>query len=71
MGKIITILIILAIAVALFIVTPLVIIWAVNTLFALGIEYTISTWAATVVLCAVFGSGKGLYYMKNKKHFGG
>jgi hypothetical protein len=36
---------------------PLVTIWSLNTLFALGIEYTFWTWLATVWLSFVtFGS---------------
>lgn len=33
--------------------SPLLLIWAVNTLFALAIPYTLATWAATWVLLAV------------------
>jgi len=34
---------------------PFAIIWAVNTLFGLGIAYTFWTWLATVILSAAFG----------------
>lgn len=34
---------------------PLVIIWAVNTLFAFGIAYTFWTWLAVLVLTMSFG----------------
>jgi hypothetical protein len=34
---------------------PLAVIWAVNTLFSLGIAYTFWTWLAVVVLTATFG----------------
>jgi 1-acyl-sn-glycerol-3-phosphate acyltransferase len=34
---------------------PLVVIWAVNTLFALGIAYTFWTWLAVLVLTMTFG----------------
>lgn len=34
---------------------PLVIIWAVNTLFAFGIAYTFWTWLAVLVLTISFG----------------
>jgi hypothetical protein len=36
------------------IVTPLAVIWSVNTLFGTGIAYTMWTWLATVVLIFVF-----------------
>lgn len=41
--------------IALIIFHPFVIIWAVNTLFALGIEYTFWTWLATLILTSSFG----------------
>ena len=44
--------------VVLVIILPLVTIWAVNTLFGLGIEYTIWTWLASTWLSAVFGGGQ-------------
>lgn len=34
---------------------PLVVIWALNTLFALGIAYTFWTWLAVLVLTLTFG----------------
>ena len=34
---------------------PLAAIWALNTLFALGIEYSFWNWLAMVVLVAFFG----------------
>jgi len=34
---------------------PLVTIWALNTLFGLGIAYTFWTWAAAVWLQGIFG----------------
>ena len=40
---------------ALAILWPLVIIWAVNTLFAFGIAYTFWTWLAVLVLTMSFG----------------
>lgn len=36
---------------------PLAWIWALNTLFALGIEYTFWTWLAAWVLGLLLGSG--------------
>ena len=36
-------------------VWPLLVIWALNTLFALGIGYTFVNWLAVVVLFAFFG----------------
>jgi len=46
---------IIIIAVLLIIFMPFAIIWAVNTLFGLGIAYTFWTWLATVVLTGTFG----------------
>lgn len=37
-------------AAALVIIGPLAAIWAVNTLFNLGIPYTIATWTAALIL---------------------
>lgn len=37
---------------------PFAIIWSVNTLFGLGLPYTIQTWAAAIVVNAVL-SGYG------------
>ena len=37
---------------------PLAVIWAVNTLFALGIAYTFWTWLATLILMLTVFSSK-------------
>ena len=34
---------------------PLILIWSVNTLFATGIEYTVWTWLAALVLGSLIG----------------
>ena len=47
-----TLLILLLIVVIIF--GPLLTIWALNTLFALAIPYTLSTWFATAVLGSFF-----------------
>jgi hypothetical protein len=39
----------------LIIFAPLAIIWALNTLFALGLAYTFWNWLAVVVLTSAFG----------------
>jgi hypothetical protein len=44
--------------VAVIVLAPLALIWAVNTLFATGIGYTISTWAAALILGGVVGGSK-------------
>ena len=44
-----------AIAFALIIFAPLAVIWALNTLFGLGIAYTFTNWVAMVILTATFG----------------
>lgn len=47
----------IALAVALILVGPILVIWALNTLFpALAIQYGIAEWAAVVVLSGVFKS---------------
>lgn len=40
---------------------PFVIIWALNTVFSLGIAYTFSTWLAMLVLTATFGKANVSY----------
>ena len=42
--------------VALIAIGPLITIWALNTLFGLGIAYSFFTWAATVWLTAVLSA---------------
>ena len=46
------------IIVAIVILVPLITIWSLNTLFGLGIEYTIWTWLGSVWISAVFGGGQ-------------
>jgi len=46
---------IILLIILLIIFMPFAIIWAVNTLFGLGIAYTFWTWLATVVLTGTFG----------------
>ena len=41
--------------IALVIFAPFLLIWSLNTLFALGIEYTVWTWLAALVLTGTFG----------------
>jgi len=40
----------LVLILALIVIGPLLTIWALNTLFATGIEYTLTNWAAVVIL---------------------
>lgn len=47
----------LILVIALIIGVPLLNIWAVNTLFALSIPYTLKTWFASAVLASVFSRG--------------
>lgn len=49
----------LALALAIFAVGGVAIIWSLNTLFGLGIAYTFKTWMAAVVLGGVFYTSKG------------
>ena len=41
--------------IAIIVFAPFIIIWALNTLFALGIEYTFWTWLAMLVVTGAFG----------------
>jgi hypothetical protein len=45
--------IIAAVIIAALVVTPLTGIWALNTLFGLGIAFTFKTWVAATVLIAI------------------
>jgi hypothetical protein len=47
--------------IALVIFWPFVIIWALNTVFSLGIAYTFSTWLAMLVITATFGKANISY----------
>lgn len=49
----------------LLIVWPLVTIWGLNTLFALGIPYTFWTWLAGFVLIMTFGNASLSVSFKN------
>lgn len=58
MGKLLSDLGLVGLVIALLILGilwPLVVIWAVNTLFAFGIAYTFWTWLAVLVLTLTFG----------------
>lgn len=44
-----------ALVIVIVIFTPLAVIWALNTLFNLGIAYNFLTWLAALVLVAIFG----------------
>jgi len=48
-----TLLLTLIIIIAVVIFEPLLAIWSVNTLFHVGIEYTLATWFAAAVLSAI------------------
>lgn len=37
---------------------PIAAIWSLNTLFGLGIAYTLKTWAAALVICGIIGGSK-------------
>ena len=53
MGKLVTLLFMIAVIVVVVAIGPLATIWAVNTLFpTLNIAYTIETWVAVVILGA-------------------
>ena len=45
-------LLIILIAAILIVVGPILVIWAINTLFGMGVEFTIWTWLAVVILAS-------------------
>jgi len=45
---------IICILVPLIIISPLIIIWSLNTLFLLDIEYTVETWLAMLLLECIY-----------------
>lgn len=49
--------IVLGIVVLVLVFGPLVLIWALNTLFGLAIAYTLKTWLAALLLGGLFSSG--------------
>lgn len=53
-----------AIIIAIAVIFPLLIIWSVNTLFALTIPYTLETWSAVVLLQMFFKTS--ISYKKDK-----
>lgn len=50
--------ILIAVVVALVVIGPLLMIWSLNTLFALAIPYTLSTWVAATFLSALVAAGR-------------
>lgn len=53
-----TVILVILLVVALIVVCPLAVIWALNTLFPeVGIPYDFPSWAAVVVLCLIFNGG--------------
>ena len=55
MKNVIKIMAILIIVVVILAFVPIVTIWALNTLFHLGIPYALNTWAAILVLFSILG----------------
>ena len=49
----------IALIVVVIVFGPLCTIWALNTLFALNIAYSLETWASAIILTSIV-SGKGL-----------
>lgn len=37
---------------------PLIVIWAINTLFSIGIAYTVYNWLAMLILLLAFGASR-------------
>ena len=54
----------IALVIAIIIFAPLLVIWALNTLFNLGIAYNFWTWLAMAVLTGTFGKTN---YVKIRK----
>jgi hypothetical protein len=42
----------------LFLIGPVLVIWSANTLFGLGIDYTLWTWLSVIILGSFFNSGR-------------
>lgn len=57
---------IFVIALALVVAVPLVTIWSLNTLFAVGIEYTAWTWLAAFWLQAALAGSVGAAIRRNR-----
>ena len=47
-------LLIIFVAAILIVIGPILVIWAINTLFGMGIPFTIWTWLSVVILGSVF-----------------
>jgi hypothetical protein len=56
MSKVVSIPIIIAVVLAVLVFAPLAILWALNTLFGLGLSYTFTNWLATLILSSLLGS---------------
>ena len=60
-------LLIIALCIVSIIFGPLLLIWALNTLFpVLAIPYSLSTWFATILLFGAFRGDKFVKYQSNK-----
>lgn len=57
---------VVVLVVALVILGPLAAIWALNTLFGLGIAYTFWTWLAMLVLSMFINSGRNTVQPRSK-----
>jgi hypothetical protein len=51
-------LVVILIVAAMIVAVPLVVIWAVNTLFSVGIAYTVYNWLAMLILLLTFGASR-------------
>jgi hypothetical protein len=56
--ELIGILVVCVFVAVLFIAWPVAVIWSLNTLFGLGIAFTVKTWLAAVVVMAVCAAGR-------------
>lgn len=64
MSEILKLILLVVFLVAVIIFSPLIVIWALNTLFLLGIPYTFWTWLATAIL-------QGLVVARNRVQISG
>jgi hypothetical protein len=55
-NSIVTVVAIFALLVAVVVFAPLALIWAINTLFVTNIPYTLTTWAASLIISSIFGA---------------
>jgi len=59
---------IIVLVILLIIISPIALIWSVNTLFSLGIVVNLKTWFAAFLLLTFFGNGKTYKEKQTRKN---